>query len=109
MKNTTQVPKGQGCVVLTHPRFDRPKVENPKFPGPKRGCLSFTKGRYKRMDKQIAARRQTEGVAPRSVNDRVASLADYIQAVFTVDAVTARCMAGAAGGEFKRRQAGGAA
>ncbi|MDH1299668.1 hypothetical protein [Achromobacter sp. GD03932] len=61
------------------------------------------------MDKQIAAKRQSEGVAPRSVNDRVASLAEYIQIVFKVDVSTAYRMAGIAGGEFMRQQAGGAA
>lgn len=109
MKNTTQAPVGQGCVVLTHPRFDRPKVENPRFPGPKRGCLSFTKGLHLRMSKRAAANRMAESQAVPSVNDCVDRLADYVQVVFKVDASLAYRIAGVAGGEFKRQKTGGAA
>ncbi|MET3433566.1 hypothetical protein ABIC71_003068 [Herbaspirillum seropedicae] len=29
------------AVILTHPSFDRAKVENPVFRGKKRGCVNF--------------------------------------------------------------------
>ena len=33
MNNSTQEQAAQFAVVLTHPRFDRPKVENPRWRG----------------------------------------------------------------------------
>ncbi|MGE8690906.1 MAG: hypothetical protein ACN6PJ_27435 [Achromobacter sp.] len=109
MKNTTQAPVGQGCVVLTHPRFDRPKVENPKHPGPKRGCLSFTRAAYKRRALRAAVKRLPEAVPSFDLNDCIHRLADYVQIVFKVDTSAAYRIAGTAGGEFMRQKAGGVA
>ncbi|MFY4004886.1 hypothetical protein [Achromobacter denitrificans] len=108
MKNTTQAPKGQGCVVLTHPRFDRPKVENPRHPGPKRGCASFAKAKIKRMRQQLEAGPQADVTVP-ALSNCVTRLADFVQIVFKVDTSTAYRVASVAGGEFVRQQAGGAA
>lgn len=52
-----------GAVVLTHPAFDRPPVENVRRPGPKRGAVSLTTAR-RRKATAIEAERQARQALP---------------------------------------------
>ncbi|UIN20788.1 hypothetical protein [Herbaspirillum frisingense] len=100
------------AVILTHPSFEREKVQNPVFRGKKRGCINFRIARreilaaraQKSSSHITAAPIRTLAPAKQSVSAELKKFQDLYESADDEQAACMRCLLEAAiAGEIRRR------